>query len=96
MVITMLQAEVAAEHSSQLAEAFSQAGGALPPPIRESFLAHEAGTAMWRIMTVWESREALDSYRQSVDVPAGVLMFRSVGAEPTLSIHDVAEHASHP
>ena len=36
------------------------------------------------------SREALAEYRRSVEVPGGILIFRSVGAEPTLSIFEVA------
>jgi len=96
MIVTMLQAQVAEERSSQLTEAFNEGSRSLPPPIRESFLIHESGTNTWRVFTVWESRDALDAYRQSVDTPGGVLMFRSVGAEPNLSIHEVASHATHP
>ena len=94
MVVTMLQAQVAEARSSHLIEAFNQAVRSLPPPIRESFLIRESGTDTWRIVTLWESREALDAYRQSVDTPGGVLMFRTAGAEPNLSIHDVASHAA--
>jgi len=44
---------------------------------------------------VWR-REALDEYRRSVETPGGVLRFRAAGAEPTLSIFDVAVHVGGP
>jgi hypothetical protein len=88
MVVTMLEANVPQERQGDLRSAFDGSGEALPPPIRESFLLRGDGEAC-RIVTVWTSREALDEYRASVETPGGVLMFRSVGAEPTLTIFDV-------
>jgi hypothetical protein len=96
MIVTMLQAQVPKESSARLIEAFDTMGGeSLPPQISESFLVRESGTDTWRIITVWVSKNALDTYRQAVDIPGGVLMFRSVGAEPSLSIHETEAHATH-
>jgi hypothetical protein len=47
-----------------------------------------ADSTRWRIETLWTSREVLTAMRQ-VGTPAGVLMFRAAGAEPTLSVYDV-------
>jgi heme-degrading monooxygenase HmoA len=58
-----------------------------------SFLVQGADDpALWRVVTVWHSRDALAAYRRSVEVAGGVLMFRAVGAEPVLAIFDVAVH----
>ncbi len=95
MVVTMLEAEVAEENAAELMEAFRAGGGPLPSVIRESFLLHEADSELWRIVTVWESSEALDGYRRSVETPGGVLMFRAVGAEPNLTVFEVGAHADH-
>ena len=92
MLVTILEAEVAPEQSSALRSAFDQAGDQLPPAIRETFLMHVEGSDVWRIATVWNSREELEDYRRSVKTPGGIIMFRSAGAEPTLTIHDVAGH----
>lgn len=47
----------------------------LPPQIVESFLAQSAAhPTLWRILTVWRSREALEQIRQSGETPAGVLI----------------------
>ncbi len=48
-----------------------------------------ADPELWRGISIWKSRAALDEYRLSVAVPGGVRFFRSVGAEPTLSIFEV-------
>jgi hypothetical protein len=94
MVITILEAQIASDKWEVLKRAYGSGAETLPPPIVETFLAQSAtDPTVWRIMTVWRSREALDDYRQSVETPEGVLMFRAAGAEPTLSIFDIHVHA---
>lgn len=44
---------------------------------------------LWRGISIWRSRAALEEYRRSVKTPGGVAMFRAVGAEPALSIWSV-------
>jgi hypothetical protein len=95
MVVTMLEAAVDEDHTGLLIEKFTAGGDSLPPSILESFLLHDAGTGAWRIVTIWTSREALDGYRTAVETPEGVRMFRAAGAEPALSVWEVAAHADH-
>jgi hypothetical protein len=92
----MLEAQVAPDRADRLVAEFESAGGALPPPIVESFLMQDTGSDLWRLATVWGSRGALDGYRASVDTPAGVLMFRAADAEPLLTVFEVASHAAQP
>ncbi|MCH7586244.1 MAG: hypothetical protein IH941_13985 [Acidobacteria bacterium] len=94
MVVTMLEAQVPHEQAAVLINEFSSAGAGLPPFMVETFLLHAAGSDLWRIVTVWASRDALDKYRASVETPEGVRMFRAAGAEPTLTVFDVAAHAT--
>lgn len=94
MVITMLEATIPEDYWPSLQRTYDAGVERLPSQITETFLLHDtADRTVWRIVTVWRSREALDEYRRSVDVPGGVAMFRSVGVEPTLRIFDVASHA---
>ncbi len=95
MIVTMLEADVADGDSIQLQRMFNDGSKSLPSAIRESSLLREQGGSLWRIVTVWRSAGALAEYRQSVETPGGVLMFRSVGAEPTLAVFEVAAHAEH-
>ncbi len=56
----------------------------------QSFLIQNAkDEELWRILTVWQSQEALDAMRSSGETPRGVLIFRSAHAEPTLSIFKI-------
>jgi hypothetical protein len=96
MIVSMLEANVEEARTEELVSQFEASGESLPRAIVESFLLHDASSEMWRIVTVWENEEALDGYRKSVETPGGVLMFRSAGAEPSLSVFEVKAHADHP
>ena len=95
MVVTMLEATVAADKEEDLVREFSGLTGGLPPFIIETFLLRAADSGLWRIVSVWRSREDLESYRATVQTPAGVRVFRAAGAEPTLTVFEVATHAAH-
>jgi heme-degrading monooxygenase HmoA len=94
MLVSVLEAVVQEGRTEELVDRFRAAGADLPRAIVESFLLHDVHTETWKVVTVWESRQALDEYRVTVDTPAGITMFRSVGAEPTLSIFSVEGHAA--
>ena len=90
MVLTILEATVAPERAADLQAAFRGAAAQVPPGfIRSHLLSATGDPTRWRIETLWASREALASMRQT-GTPAGVLMFRAAGAEPSLSLYDVA------
>jgi hypothetical protein len=95
MVMTIVEAKVARENWPALKEAY-EAGTERPPSqLVETFLVHESPeSTLWRIVGLWPSREALEEMRQSTGTPGAVLMFRAAGAEPTLSVFDVAAHAA--
>lgn len=95
MVVTMVEARVPADREADLIEAYGRGTeGELPPPIVETFLLHDAEGDVWRIATVWRSREDLEAYRASVETPAAIEMFRAAGAEPTVTVFDVIRHAT--
>lgn len=93
MVVTMLEALVAAERTDDFVHEFERSTAALPPPIVETFLVRPRDGDRWGIITVWRSADDLDAYRRSVETPEGVRMFRTVDAEPELTVFDVAAHA---
>lgn len=78
-----------------LQETFEQAVAHLDPGIVQTFLLRGSQDAeRWQIVTLWESRAALDAMRQSGETPRGVLIFRAAGAEPLLAVFEVAGHAA--
>ena len=94
MVMTILEAHVKPEHWGTLEQAYRAGAGHLPSQMIQTFLIHSPDDpTLWRIVSVWKSREALGEYRRSVETPGGILMFRSVGAEPTLSLFEITAHA---
>jgi heme-degrading monooxygenase HmoA len=95
MVITILEAHVPSDQWNALEKAFKSAAANLEPGIVQTFLVHSTvDSTLWRIMTVWESRAALDQMRRSNETPRGVLIFREAKAEPTLSVFDVAARSA--
>jgi heme-degrading monooxygenase HmoA len=90
MVLTILEATVSPERAADLQAAFRHAAAQVPPGlIRSHLVSAAADPTRWRIETLWASRDALAAMRQA-GTPAGVLMFRAAGAEPSLAIYDVA------
>ena len=94
MIVTQLEGNVPSDQWDALKQAFHKAGQQLPSAIDHSYLIQNQDSKnIWRILTIWKSRQALQDYRASIDTPGGVLIFRAAGAEPTLSISEVLEHA---
>ena len=94
MIVTQLEGKVSSDQWDTLQQTFYEAGQQLPSAIDRSYLIQDqAAQDMWRILTIWKSKQALQEYRASINTPGGVLIFREAGAEPTLSISEVIEHA---
>ncbi|MBN9325911.1 MAG: hypothetical protein BGO38_12410 [Cellulomonas sp. 73-145] len=95
MVVTILQAEVDPVRAADLVGAYREGVGELEPGIVETYLLHDArDDTQWRIVTVWASLEALDAMRASGQTPRGVQFFAAAGAQATLTVLGVVEHAA--
>jgi quinol monooxygenase YgiN len=91
MIMTVLEAHVEPDQWESLRQAYTSAGSKLPPQMVETFLVQSTSDPkLWRGISIWRSREALEEYRGSTETPGGVLIFRAAGAEPALSIFAVA------
>ena len=94
MVITVLEAHVAPEKVGLLEEAYRQGIEQLDAGIEQTFLLRAAKeTSAWQIVTVWQSRAALDEMRRTSSTPRGVVMFQAADAEPVLTVFEVIAHA---
>ncbi len=93
MLMTILQANVAPDKWATLEQAFKTESASVSAGLQQTYLIHGiTDPTLWRIITIWENREALEQMR-GAGTPSGMLMFRAVNAEPTLAIFDVAAHA---
>jgi hypothetical protein len=89
MVLTILEAAIAPDRIADLQAAFRGASADVPAGlVRSQLISSVSDPSRWRIETLWTSRDALAAMRQA-GTPAGVLMFRAAGAEPSLSLYDV-------
>jgi heme-degrading monooxygenase HmoA len=95
MILTILEATVPAGNEAALIAAYREAGARERPPglVRTELQRDARDARHWRIQTWWESREVLDAMRRT-GTPAGVLMFRAAGAEPTLTLYEIVESIS--
>jgi hypothetical protein len=94
MVMTVLEAHVVTEQWEVLRQIFTEHSSTIPPQMVQSLIVQSAADpTLWQIISIWHNREALQEYRRSVETPNGILMFRSAGAEPTLTIFDVVVEA---
>lgn len=92
-VMTIVEGRISEERSKGFEAAYGVLrAGVLTPGLRMSFLARDAADSMfYRIITVWESREALDRMPSNAEVPATIALSRSVGVEPQLRVHDIPQ-----
>lgn len=92
MVMTILEGRVSEENWPALEQAYHQGAEQEEPGLVRSYLVHaQKESDLWRILTIWTSREALEAMRKSMETPRGVLMFRAAHSEPVLSIYDIVE-----
>jgi len=93
MFVTIVEGSVADPREDDLRAAWDEMTAVLPEGfIESSLLRTDDGT--WRIVTVWESKEAVMAMRASGQPPAGPVMFERAGATPSVSMWTVERRVS--
>jgi quinol monooxygenase YgiN len=94
-IITVLEAHVSTDRKADLQAAYRDAARDAFPPglLRSALLQSTSDPTVWRIETLWESREALDAMR-GTGTPRGILMFRAAGAEPVPAVFELQDELS--
>jgi heme-degrading monooxygenase HmoA len=92
MFVTIVEGTVAEAREDDLLAAWDEMTDVLPEGFIESSLVRgDDGT--WRIVSVWESKEAVMAMRAAGE-PAGPVMFRRAGSEPSVSMWTVERRVS--
>jgi quinol monooxygenase YgiN len=92
MVMTILEARVSPAKWAALEQAYQEGAQHRDAGLVQSFLIQSSKEDnLWRILTIWSSRQALDAMRSTGETPRGILIFRAAGAEPVLSIFTIAQ-----
>jgi heme-degrading monooxygenase HmoA len=89
MFVTMVQGAVDAAREGDLRSAWEErTSGELPTGLVESYLLR-AEDGVWRVVTLWESREAVMAMRATVQKPTAILIFEQAGSGPSVSMWTV-------
>jgi len=91
MAAAIFEAELNAEQAADLARLMDQGRPARPAGVLTATLLYDGSVG--RLVAVWRTRDALESYLAETAVPRGQELMRKVGAEPTITVVDVLEHA---
>ena len=93
MFVTMVEGAVDDSREGDLRSAWDErALGELPTGLVESYLMR-AEDGVWRIVTIWESKEAVMAMRAIVDKPTAILIFEHAGSRPSVSMWNVEGRA---
>lgn len=92
MFVTIVQGQVEADREDDLRSAWEENAVDLPAGfIESSLLRSDDGT--WRIVTVWESKDAVMAMRVSGEPPA-LTMFHRAGSTPSITMWTVERRVS--
>ena len=89
MFVTIVEGTVEAGREDDLRAAWEEVTAGTKPAgfIESSLLRTEDGT--WRIVTVWESKEAVMAMQATGEPPGALVVFQRSGATPTVSMSTV-------
>jgi hypothetical protein len=85
----IFEARMTRDQATHLAQLISDAKPRRPPGVIDVRLYVEGDIG--RLVSLWESREALEAYLAVADVPRGTELMRAAGLEPEVRIADVPE-----
>ena len=92
MFVTIVEGAVGADQEANLRSAWDEMAVDLPSGfIESSLLRSDDGT--WRIVSVWESKDAVMAMRASGEPPA-LTMFKRAGSTPSVSMWTVERRVS--
>lgn len=93
-VITIVEGRVPISKAREFETAYASLKQDVLPPglIRSSLLRNSDNPEIYRIETVWESREALEKMRSSTQTPKAIELFQKVKASPRVEIYDIVNN----
>ena len=92
MFVTVTEGRVAPEREDDLRSAWEETASAPAGLIQSTLVRGEDEDGTWRIITFWESRDAVMAMRASGEPPA-LTMFQRAGSRPSVSMGIVERQA---
>jgi len=91
VVIITMEAHASEHEWETLTRAFKYAMKRRPKALLDSYLLQDSvDPTLWRVMSVWESEEALEAYAASSDIIPSAYAFEVLGIAPEASLGRVA------
>jgi len=90
--MTVVEGRISTARTREFLSMYASVRNQVKPPgwKRSMPLHHTSEEDLFRISTLWDSREALEEMRKNSEVPFAVQIFRTHGAEPTVRIFEVS------
>jgi quinol monooxygenase YgiN len=93
-LMVVWEGRVPPDRQAELLAAYHDGASDTPPEMTRHLIARDIDDPqVIRLVSFWRSPAALQEYRRRVETPAALLMFRSVGVEPTRAISEALEPA---
>lgn len=92
-IFTIIEASVEESRWNELEDKYIAVDKeSLPTTVLNSNLVQDTSDPkIWRITTVWESLDAMKTYRASIETPIWLQIFQEVNADPALIINDIKQ-----
>ena len=91
MAAALFEAELDAAQAAGVARLTDEHRPTRPDGVVTAMLLYDGAVAT--LVAVWRSRDELEQYLATTDVPRGRELMRKVGVEPSNRVVDVLEHA---
>ena len=93
MILVMMEGHVTEDCWDDLQRAYADAMTHCPDTILLSLLTHDShDPTVWRVLTVWESQEALETYYESGGTMPSTYAFHQLGIVPVGTPSDVVAY----
>ena len=92
MIMTILECNIDESKWNLLKSKYSEIIKKMPIQMVRTYLVQNAKNRnIWRVISVWKSKEKLLEYRETVPSPEGIMLFKSLGIEPVLTLFEIIE-----
>ncbi len=93
-VVTVVEGTIPASKIREFEEAYAEVKKeALPPGlVTSSLLRNAKNPEIYRIQTVWQSREDLEKMRSATQTPKAIELFQKVNITPKLEVFDMVDN----
>ena len=91
--LTVIEGRVPSSKAKKLEVSYRELknNGGIPKGIIKSYLSRDSGDSEnYKLVTLWESKKVFEKYRDSVEIPKGIELFKKLGINARMTLFEVA------